>query len=371
MRVIITGGFAPSLINFRGPLLQSLVERGHDVIAMAPDLSQESRNALQALDVTCQQVPMQRAGLSPLGDLRTLCAMFCAFRKTKPDVYLAYTIKPVIWGLFAAKLAGVPRRVAMITGLGYAFVDRGDFRQRLVRQIVCVLYKWSIAGAHAVLFQNPDDRSEFERRGLIPKGCEVIMINGSGVDTQQYALAAIPKSPVFLLLARLIRDKGICEYAAAAHRLKVRYPHARFLLAGALDSNPAAINEKELLLWQHDGDIEYLGSLADVRSALAACSVYVLPSYYREGTPRSVLEAMSVGRPVITTDAPGCRETVDEGVNGLLIPVRDTNALMEAMERFLLDPKLCEGMGAESRRIAEEKYDVHKVNAVIMQAMRC
>ena len=367
MRVAVVGGFAPSLINFRGPLLRSLVESGHEVIAAAPHVSVEVWQALEALGSVCREVPMKRVGLSPLGDLRTLFSLLRLFREARPDVFLGYTIKPVIWGLLAARIARV-RRMAMITGLGYAFMEGGGLRQRLVLRLVCFLYRRALVGAHVVMFQNLDDRAEFEQRGLLPSSVEVVMINGSGVDTQHYAAAALPQAPVFLLLARLLGDKGIREYVAAVRILRTRYPQARFLLAGPLDSNPAAIGETELHQWQREGDIEYFGSLDDVRPALAQCRVYVLPSY-REGTPRSVLEAMSVGRPVITSDAPGCRETVEEGVNGFLLPVRDTDALARAMERFILEPELAERMGQESRRIAEEKYDVHKVNAVIMRAM--
>lgn len=369
-RVTVLGGFALSLLNFRGPLLRALVESGHEVIASAPDVSDDVRLALQALGTTCREVPMQRAGLSPSGDLHTLFSLLQLFREVRPDTLLCYTIKPVIWGLLAARLARVPRRVAMITGLGYAFMDGGGWRQRVILRVVCFLYRRALAGAHVVMFQNPDDRTEFEKRGLLPKSAEVVMINGSGVDTRHYAAAPLPQAPVFLLMARLLSDKGIREYVGAAKQLRVRYPSAHFLLAGPLDKNPAALSEVELQQWQREGAIEYLGSLRDVRPALARCRIYVLPSY-REGTPRSVLEAMSSGRPIITTDAPGCRETVKEGSNGFLVPVRDTDALARAMERFILEPELAGRMGQESRRIAEEKYDVNKVNAVIMRAMGC
>jgi len=172
----------------------------------------------------------------------------------------------------------------------------------------------------------------------------------------------------FLLIARLLRDKGIREYAEAAAHLRQAHPDAEFHLVGPHDSNPEAIGEAEVLAWQRAGQIIWHGRLDDVRPAIAAAGVYVLPSY-REGTPRSVLEAMSMGRPVITTDAPGCRETVEDGVNGYLVPVRDADALAAAMERFLVDPDLVRRMGARSRAIAVEKYDVHKVNAVMLEAM--
>jgi glycosyltransferase involved in cell wall biosynthesis len=218
------------------------------------------------------------------------------------------------------------------------------------------------------MFQNPDDRNLFVASGLVPSTLPVTLINGSGVDLAAYSPCPLPDEPVFLLIARLLADKGLREYQRAARRLKARYPRARFLLAGDLDPNPLSISAEELAKWRADGAIEYLGRLEDVRPAYAAALVYVLPSY-REGTPRTVLEAMAMGRPIVTTDAPGCRETVVDGVNGFLVPVRDDAALETALERFILDPSLADRMGRESLAIAREKYDVHKVNAVIMAAM--
>jgi glycosyltransferase involved in cell wall biosynthesis len=197
------------------------------------------------------------------------------------------------------------------------------------------------------------------------------MINGSGVDLGAFRPAALPQGDVsFLLIARLLKDKGIREYVEAARQVRAQYPRTSFHLVGRLDQgNPAGISARELHDWQTEGVVEYLGRLDDVRPAITATSVYVLPSY-REGTPRTVLEAMAMGRPIVTTDAPGCRETVRHGVNGYLVPVRDADALAQAMARFVEEPGLIAAMGRESRRIAEEKYDVHKVNRVILQAMR-
>jgi glycosyltransferase involved in cell wall biosynthesis len=234
--------------------------------------------------------------------------------------------------------------------------------------VVRGLYRIGLKSASGVFFLNPDDLALFSKLDLIPDRVEKTLLNGIGVDLDWYQPCALPNEPVFLLVARLLADKGLREYQRAAQRLKARYPSARFLLAGDLDSNPMCIRAAEMASWQADGAIEYLGHLDDVRPAFAAARVYVLPSY-REGTPRTVLEAMAMGRPIVTTDAPGCRETVVDGVNGFLVPVRDDVALETAMERFILDPSLAERMGRESLAIAREKYDVHKVNAVIMAAM--
>jgi glycosyltransferase involved in cell wall biosynthesis len=255
----------------------------------------------------------------------------------------------------------------MIEGLGYAF-GGVSWQKRPVGLIVRNLYRMALKFSAGVFFLNPDDRDLFLKLGLIPREVKTTLLNGIGVDLDWYSPCVLPDRPVFLLIARLLVDKGLREYYQAAKQLKSRYPQARFLLAGDLDENPMCIRAKELETWRLDGAIEYLGHLDDVRPAFAAARVYVLPSY-REGTPRTVLEAMAMGRPIVTTDAPGCRETVVEGRNGFLVPVRDVEALAVAMERFILEPELAERMGKESLAIAREKYDVHKINAVIMRVM--
>jgi glycosyltransferase involved in cell wall biosynthesis len=367
LRIIVIGSLARSLLNFRGPLLKTLVEHGHDVIACAPDAPPEVRSGLLGLGVCYRYIPLARAGLNPWGDLQTLLGLKRLFREERPDRVLAYTAKPVIYACLAASGCGSPPVHAMITGLGYGFGGLSR-RQRLIGRIVQGLYRMALRRAVGVMFQNPDDRDLFVASGLVAPTLPVTLINGSGVDLSAYPPGPLPDEPVFLLIARLLADKGLREYQRAARRLKTRYPRARFLLAGDLDPNPLSIDAKELAAWQADGAIEYLGHLDDVRPAFAAARVYVLPSY-REGTPRTVLEAMAMGRPIVATDAPGCRETVVDGLNGFLVPVRDDVALETAMERFILDPSLAERMGRESLAIAREKYDVHKVNAVIMAAM--
>lgn len=193
-------------------------------------------------------------------------------------------------------------------------------------------------------------------------------MNGSGVDVADYALAPLPQNPSFLLIARLLGDKGVREYAQAARKVKAQYPDSIFRLVGWIDDNPDAIGQLELDEWVSSGTVEFLGKLADVRPAIADCNVYVLPSY-REGTPRTVLEAMAMGRPVITTDAPGCRETVTDGDNGFLVSVMAVDELAAAMVRFIESPELVASMGERSRLVAEQKYDVHRVNEFMLGEM--
>lgn len=346
-----------------------MIAKGHDVYGCAPDAPAQVRESLAKLGVQYIHVPIDRAGMNPVRDLRSAFLLFRLFKKIQPNIVLSYTAKPVIWGSLAARAAGVPASFAMITGLGHAFIHSSSRWQRIFERIVAGLYRTSLTHTRAVFFQNPDDRNEFHERNLLKHDTRAVLINGSGVDLEQFPQSPLPDTPVFLLMARLLSDKGIREYREAARCIRAKYPMARFLLAGGYDANPTSISQGEIQNWQREGHIEYLGKLEDVRPALAQARIYVLPSYYREGIPRTILEAMSSGRPVITTDAPGCRETVQDGVNGFVVPVKDAAALADAMEKFIVQPGLAESMGRESRRMAEHKYDVHKVNRVILEAM--
>lgn len=367
-KIIVIGSYAPSLINFRGPLLKEMVGRGYDVLACAPDASSAVQEKLKDIGVEYRNIPIDRTGLNPVKDIYTIFRLTSLFRKERPDMILSYTIKPVIYGSLAGRIAGVQRIFSMITGLGYAFSD-GSLKEKLIGAVVRSLYKFGMGGNRLVFFQNPDDRDYFIKSDLLRGFEQSALINGSGVDMNFFQPAPFPERISFLLIARLIKDKGIPEYVKAARIVKAKHPQTRFRLVGWIDEGPQGISRADLDSWVKEGVIEYLGRLDDVRPAIADASVYVLPSSYHEGTPRTVLEAMSMGRPIITTDAPGCRETVQEGRNGFLVPVRDAGALAERMERFIEYPELIARMGEESRRIAVEKYDVHKVNAVILETM--
>jgi glycosyltransferase involved in cell wall biosynthesis len=287
-------------------------------------------------------------------------------KRNKPDVVLAYTVKPVIYGSICARIAKVPVMASMITGLGYAF--SGDtLKRQLINILVRFLYLFGIRDNKVVFFQNPDDLKLFQSLGLIKDRNCPILINGSGIDLSRFTPKPFPSEISFLLIARLIKEKGIREYIEAARIIKRKHPKVRFRLVGMLDKNPTSITTEELDNWVKEGIIEFLGLLNDVRPAITDSSVYVLPSFYREGTPRTVLEAMAMGRAVITTDAPGCRETVTEGINGFLVPVKNIPALVEAMEKFIVKPSLIPEMGSASRQKAVDKYDVKKVNHVILK----
>jgi glycosyltransferase involved in cell wall biosynthesis len=371
MRIYILASLPSSLSNFRGALIESLLDLGHEVYAGAPGILEDSVTCdwLNERGVRYHDVPLSRTGLSVTGDLRTFIALRRMMLIIRPDLVLAYTVKPVIWGMIAAWLARVPKRVALITGLGYAFVGKAYGKRAIIRWIVSRLYSIALRRASLVFFQNPDDRAEMRRQGISPVHVPTKVVNGSGVDLLQFPHVDLTdEPPQFLLIARLLGDKGIREYAQAAAALVPHWPGVGFHIVGGLDPNPNGLGISEVEEWVRAGNIIWHGALDDVQPALAAAHVYVLPSY-REGTPRTVLEAMATGRAIITTDAPGCRETVQEGENGFLVPVRNSSALTAAMEKFLLEPELIDRMGEQSRRIATEKYDVHKVNAAMIDAM--
>ncbi|HET6397647.1 MAG TPA: glycosyltransferase family 4 protein [Pseudoxanthomonas sp.] len=368
MNILVLAAFPDSIPAFRGDLLKALVAAGHHVRVAAPGLAgaPETLRFLGSIGAEALDVPMHRTGTNPLADLALLARLARLMRSLRPDAFLGYTAKPVIWGTLAAAMARVPRRYALITGLGYAFTGQ---RRGAVARLVGLLYRGALRFSHKVFFQNPDDEALFRGSGILPVYVPSVVVNGSGVDVVRFRPGAPCEGPAsFLMIGRLLGDKGVREYVEAARRVRRLRPEARFRLAGWIDSNPDAIAPAELEEWIASGTVEFLGRLDDVRPAIASASVYVLPSY-REGTPRTVLEAMAMGRAIITTDAPGCRQTVAHGENGFLVPVRSAQALAGAMLRFLDDPGLAARMGARSRRIAEERYDVRKVNARMLAEM--
>ncbi|HEX5460818.1 MAG TPA: glycosyltransferase family 4 protein [Steroidobacteraceae bacterium] len=362
--VVLAASYAPSLWTFRRHLIEELGRRGYRVLACAPQNDEASRN-LAALGAEFMVLGPGRTSRNPFDDLRYFWKLLRLCRRLRPDALIGYTAKPVIWGSLAGRMAGVENVVAMITGLGFAFTENGSAHS-WVSVLVGRLYRIALRRCNSVVFQNPDDQEEFVRRRLIRRGSRTFVVKGSGVDLHEFRPAILPDSPIFLLVARVLRDKGIREFCEAAMRVKSRYPESSFRLVGWFDpENPRAVSPVELESWCANGVVEYRGPVEDVRVEMAQCRVYVLPSY-REGTPRTVLEAMAMGRPIITTDAPGCRETVRHGWNGYLVPVRDSSALASAMESFIAEPRLVEKMGANSRQLVESAYDGRRVAQTIV-----
>lgn len=371
MRFLLIAGLAESLLNFRLQLIQALQREGVEVHVAAPDLPSDSllRHQLENLGLHVHEIPLRRTGTNVIADTATFFSLWRLMRRIRPTHVLPYTIKPVIYGMLAARMASVPQRFALVTGLGYAFTGQATGLRGRIKILVQGLYKQALSRTHKVFFQNPDDLALFQQLGLLSAQVPSVVVNGSGIDVGIFQVPSPSTNfPSFLLIARLLGDKGVREYAQAARYVRAKHPEAHFALAGWIDENPDAIRQAELDQWVQEGTLKYLGRLSDVRPAIAKCSVYVLPSY-REGTPRTVLEAMAMGRAVITTDAPGCRETVVDGDNGFLVPVKSVNALVQAMLRFIDEPDLAARMGLRGRQVAEEKYDVRKVNAKMLHEM--
>lgn len=369
-RVLVIGGVARSLVNFRGPLLRLLSERGHRVVTAAqPDAATDAvSRELASLSIPFEALAIGRGGLNPLEDWRTARAIRALVERHQPEVVIAYTAKPVIYGGLATRDMPGVRFHPMITGLGYAFSEGDGMKRALLHEVLCRLYRRSLCRAHTTIFQNPDDQALFRELGLLPPTAHSAVVDGSGVDVGLFPSSPLPREPVFLMLARLMADKGVRVYVEAARLVRRRHLGARFRLAGALDPNPSSIRQEELTSWQREGVIEYLGKLERVQEALAACRYYVLPSWYREGIPRSVLEAMATGRPIITTDSPGCRETVEAGVNGLLVKPRDPRALADAMLAMIdADDSVVEAMGRASLEKVARQYDVRWVNRRLLE----
>jgi glycosyltransferase involved in cell wall biosynthesis len=369
MSFLIIASFPESILHFRGHLLTALQSKGLKVHVAAPHLIENIalRKQLQKLGFVVHSLHLRRTGTNPLTDALTFWQLFRLMCAIRPTYILCYTIKPVIYGSLAAWLARVPNRFALITGLGYAFQGRSIARV-VMRELVQWLYGLAIRRTHKVFFQNPDDQIFFQSLGLLSPYTPSCVVNGSGVDLETFAVVPLPPEPHFLLIARLLGAKGVREYAKAAEKVRLLFPRSLFSLVGWYDENPDSIDLKELDDWVKAGTINFLGRLSDVRPAMANCSVFVLPSY-REGTPRTVLEAMAMGRAVITTDVPGCRETVVNGENGFLVPAKSVDDLADAMIKFLIDPNLALRMGQLGRQLAELKYDVHEVNIAMLKEM--
>jgi glycosyltransferase involved in cell wall biosynthesis len=365
--IVVVDAYAKAFLNFRGRFLAELVARGHKVVAAAPDFGAPLEDGLRTMGVEPFVIRLERIGTNPLKELASLLSLWRLFRSRGPDAVVLYTSKAMIYGALAAWAARVPRRYAVVTGLGYGFVATSA-KGKVISAIQRTLYHLSLPLCQVILFQNPDDKALFERLRLTGRA-QLGVVNGSGVDTMHFAPAVLPDSVSFLMIGRLLISKGVREYLAAAEMLSREFPRARFRLVGWLDSaNPDSISEGELMDALARSGVEFLGRLSDVRPALAECSVFVLPSY-REGTPRSVLEAMAMGRAVVTSDAPGCRETVVDGKTGYLVQPGNAQALARAMRRYAHDPSLAATHGAAGRRMAERKYEVGRVTDSIMQML--
>lgn len=373
MKIALIGTTASCVIGFRSEMIQALVARGHVVFAFAIDYCSESKLLVENMGAVPVDYKLNRAGLNPFIDLANTCALSATLRKLSLDLVFSYFSKPVIFGTLAAVFAGVPRRVGMLEGLGFVFTvgPNGDaFKHKVLRKIQVMLYRISFPFLDRIIFLNKDDPVDLLKNNNL-KVKQVDVLGPIGLDLSAYPYVPPDKHKVsFIFVARLLAEKGVHEYIAAARLVKKSYPFVEFILLGGLDdSNPGGLKKDELDILIKEGVVIYPGHVNDVSVWLAKSSVFVLPSYYREGIPRSTQEAMAVGRVVITTDVPGCRETVIDGVNGFLVPPWDPEALANKMIIFIEKPELVESMGLESYQIARQKFDAHQVNQKLVSLL--
>ena len=364
-KIVIVAPIPGSLINFRGELIQDIKDKGCEVITVSPPPSEVYSNIFKQKKIVNIPITFISNKINLLNDFICLIKLFRIFRKQSPDVILSYTIKPVIWGGLASRFLKIDF-YALITGLGFAFQGT-SFKRKLLTKLVVFLYRVALKKSKAVIFQNKDNLNIFVDKGIVPIS-KTYLVNGSGVDIDKFNVEALPKGTIhFLCISRLLTEKGLREYAAAAKIVKKKFPSVIFNLVGGEDTSHDAISLDEVNNWSDY--ISYKGSTMDVRSYIKDSHVYTLPSYH-EGLPRSTLEAMSMGRAVLTTDAVGCKETVENSINGFIVPVGSVDKLAEKMIWFIEHPEQIAPMGLESRRMVEEKFDVKKVNTEMLKVMR-
>lgn len=366
MKIVVLSSYTPSLFWFRIDMMKAFQQCGHQVIAVGPDSSEKWNDSFKEVGIEYRQVFTARNGMNPITDVKSYFALKEFFKQEKPDKLFVYQAKAISYGSVAAKKYGKTEIYPLVAGLGSIFRGTG-LKNWFLRMAMSVLYKNAFRYADKVFMQNQDDVNDIVNAGVLKRD-KIVMMNGSGVNTEKFCVKDFPNVPTFLFIGRLIRDKGVGEYLDACRIIKRNYKTVCCLLVGPYDSNPSALKPDELKTYIDDGSVQYFGEQKDVRPFIEQASVYVLPSYH-EGTPKTVLEAMSMGRAIITTDAPGCRETVIDGINGCLVPVKNVEAIVEKMEYLIDNFAEVERMGKESRAIAVERFDVNKVNASVIKTM--
>ena len=370
--ILIITADGRSIIRFRLALIQNLLAQGYKVSVVVPKntfsyILQREMNDLGAEVVFFK---LSRTGLNIFKEFFSLLELYKVIKNYKPNIIISYLIKPVIYTGLILRFFKRIRYFPLITGVGYGLYEKNSTKHKILKSFIIKLYKEAIKSSERIIFQNQDDKALFYELKIIKNNKKSAIVNGSGVNMSLYPFSKLPQKPVFLMISRLIKDKGVREYVQAAKIVKSTFPDVVFQLAGSLDENPESISQEELQSWIDRGDIKYLGEIKSVQSILKNCKFFVLPSY-REGTPRSTLEALSTGRPIITTDVPGCRETVIHKKNGLLVQSRDYKLLADAMMKLLKEnDKNITKMANESYLIAKNKFEVDKVNKTMLDIMK-
>lgn len=375
MRIAIIGTTASSFYGFRLDLIKKLIELNYEVYAFTSEYTQNDLVKIEALGVIPKTYYLQRGGVNVILDAKTLINLTKQIKEINPDIVFSYFSKPVIYGTLAAKFAKTPKIVGMIEGLGYTFTEQpgGDkLKTKLIRRLQIELYRVVVPKLDKFILLNPDDPIDLLEKYSIPSD-NVEILGGIGLNLQDYDYSPPPKTELpihFIFVARLIKEKGINDFVTAAKKVKSIYPNTVFTVLGAIDkSNPGGLSEEDLQQLISSGIINYPGHVENVQDWVAKSHVFVLPSYYREGVPRSTQEAMAIGRPIITTDVPGCRETVINGVNGFLVDKWNPEALAVKMIYFIENPEQIEKMGLESYKIAKERFDSEKTNQKLIEIL--
>lgn len=371
-KIVIIGTTAEGILGFRREVIKSLVAEGHQVYAFAIDYTRSQKNSVAQLGAIPCDYYLNRTGMNPLSDIKATLCLASKLKKINPYVVFSYFSKPVIFGTLAARLAGVKHIIGMLEGLGYSFTIQSEgfsIKTMMLQRIQVLLYKFSFSFLERIIFLNSDDSKDLVVKNKI-KVNDVKVLGGIGLDLKSYPYSDPGNACIsFLFIGRLLKEKGINEFIGAALIVKKKYPHITFTVLGGLDEgNPGALQYDDLDKLVNSGVIDYPGQVTDVAERIDQSSVFVLPSY-REGVPRSTQEAMAIGRPVITTDVPGCRETVVNGLNGFLIRPWDIQALANKMLYFIEYPSQIKVMGLESHRIAQEKFNAEKVNKKLISLM--
>lgn len=373
-KVILIGTTGSSFYGFRADLIKKLVSDQHQVYAFTSEYTQSCLEKIKALGAIPICYELSRGGLNPLADIASTMDLVKKIKAIQPDIVFSYFTKPVVYGSLAAKIAQVPRVVGMIEGLGSPFtVHRHgqSSKMRMIRFVQVSLYRLIFPFLDKIIFLNADDPIDLiDKNKISIKKDSVKVLGPIGLNLSDYQFKAWNETQniSFIFIARLIAEKGIFEFIEAAKKVKQKYPLAIFKVIGGLDhENPHGLTQKELDEMINSEIIEYPGFVTNVAERIQDSAVFVLPSYYREGVPRSTQEAMAIGRPVITTDVPGCRETVVDGLNGFLVPKWDADALANKMCYFIEHPEQINVMGLESFKIAQEKFDAEKINLKLIE----
>lgn len=367
MKIAVITAATVSIPWYRIDMIDEFVGRGMQVVVFGDEPAEKWGPYFAEHGVSYRTYRVLRNGTNPVSDMNTMRELGSLFEEERPDKVFTYQAKPNIYGALAAHKAGIGEVYVMMGGLGSVFRAE-DARSRIVGAVVGAEYRVALRCAKKVFFQNEEDVDLFASRGIVDRS-KVVMVRGSGVNLDRYPRRPLPRKDSFLFVGRLVRGKGVLEYLDAARIVKRVRPDAEFHLVGPFDTNPTAVGEGELEPYVEDGTVIYHGEQKDVRPFLEACSCFVLPSYYGEGTPKSALEAMATGRPLIVADAVGCREVVRDGSNGFLVPPRDPETLAEVMVAVVADGNRLEAMAKASREMAEEIFDVRKVNGTICETM--